>query len=359
MFIAKRQKPIYYNDNIISAKISPSQREAIEELRTLLLKNELVLKQNKCLCQNEHSENDIIISEKDRYGLPFPQIICSKCGLIRSGLVFDESSNNIFYEKLYRRIYTSGLSMNEFFYEYQINQGRRLLKILQKNIPIDDINIVAEDGCGAGGLLLPFKEIGKQVYGNDYNLSFLEYGKNKGINTFYGEFTEMMEEDSCDLIILSHVLEHFLDPISELQKIISRLKKNKYMIVEVPGIFNIGSDYVNPILYFQNAHVYNFYAEFLKVFFETNGLKVIYGDEYCDFILQKQGATDHCSKNEKVPYNERLSKYPQLILQYLIKQDRKYRRNKYLNEWKRKSLYVANKVGWQKIKLIIKKITHL
>ncbi len=60
-----------------------------------------------------------------------------------------------------------------------------------------------------------------------------------------------------------------------------------FMIVQLPGLFYIHRTYGKPIRYFQNAHVYNYYSYHLKAFFETLGLKVIYSDETCTFLIKK------------------------------------------------------------------------
>ena len=73
---------------------------------------------NHCLCKNNNPEKDIVISEKDRYGIPVGSILCSRRGLIRSNKIFNESSNNLFYEKFYRDLYVGQhIPDNKFFKE--------------------------------------------------------------------------------------------------------------------------------------------------------------------------------------------------------------------------------------------------
>ena len=75
--------------------------------------------------------------------------------------------------------------------------------------------------------------------------------------------------------------------------------------------------YLNPILYLQNAHVFNFYYSYLKVFFEKLGLEVIYGDEQCTFLLHK---CEGWKKPEvKMIYEKSLSDYPEKINVFIRK----------------------------------------
>ena len=86
-------KSLYPNDLIPMIALSDFQKESISKLLNDIDNNILKQKINNCLCNNQKSENDIIISEKDRYGIPIKNLICAKCGLIRIEKVFDYESN--------------------------------------------------------------------------------------------------------------------------------------------------------------------------------------------------------------------------------------------------------------------------
>lgn len=312
--------PLYYDDGICCEPSTPFRNDNIEKFKKAINNKELKFVENRCLCHHEHPEDDIIVSEKDRYGFAIPQVLCSKCGLVRSGIVLDEISNRIFYEKYYRGIYLSSTSTQDnneqisVLFSDEYGRGKRILSLINKFIILDATALVAEIGCGAGGILMPFNEIGLNVIGYDFDNAYLNFGREKGLNLCYGDFYELSQDASCDLILINHVLEHFLDPIVELNRLLPKLKVGGYLYIEVPGIFNIHKVYISPILYFQNAHVYNYYKDFLRVMLEKLGLKVVYGDEVCRFIVQKT--------SEKIPINknifdESLSQYPQLVMEYL------------------------------------------
>lgn len=337
--------PLWKNDGKFTVRHpSKQQKEGIQLLKNDIEEKHLLLVHNSCLCNNEHPENDICISEKDRYGLAIPQILCSKCGIIRSGLVFDESSNAEFYKNYYRSIYNAEIPMDDFWKD-QCERGKKLLNLMNSHVNMDEIESVAEVGCGAGGILQPFHSAGKNVEGFDFD--YLAYGKTKGLALHFGDF-HVEAKRKYDLVILSHVMEHFLNPIESLQRIVAKINDKKYLLVEVPGILCIADTYYNPITYFQNAHIYNFYRDYLTVFFEKLGLKVVYGDEHCDFILQKPEGWELSSVEM---YDDSLKEYPGKIQKYIL--DSKY-------EWEhrlfnRKVMHhelwlIANKLGWQRIR---------
>lgn len=280
------QFPLYRNDEKWTWPLSRKQISALSSVKKDIENNTLKLVVNHCLCGNEKENDDIVISEKDRYGFHIPQVLCKKCGLIRSKLVFSEESNELFYKDYYRNLYTTGSPTNFFFFN-QIKHGETFANILEKEGTLADIENVTEIGCGAGGILLPFQKRGKQVKGFDFNKEYLNFGSKYKLDLNFGDYSTQLEDDSCDLIILSHVLEHFLNPIKEIHNISKKIKLGKYLLVEIPSILNIRSAYRNPILYFQNAHVYNFYQDYLKIFFEALGFEIIYSDELCIFICKK------------------------------------------------------------------------
>ena len=68
--------------------------------------------------------------------------------------------------------------------------------------------------------------------------------------TFLGDARNLnlIEDESIDLLILSHVMEHFTNPIEEMIEVIKKVTINKYLLIEVPGIFYMDKVYLYPIL---------------------------------------------------------------------------------------------------------------
>jgi len=279
--------PIYRNDDKPICPLSNDQKEAINRFKQKIDTGKYTLIDNKCLCGNHDNNLDVIISEKDRYGIPVQSILCSKCGIIRSSKVLEERSNVHFYKDEYRAIYVGDRSVPQSFFEDQKRRGTILLNLFSKHAGEAKGMSVFEIGCGAGGVVYPFAEAGNRCSGNDYDETYLAYGKQKKMDLRYGDYHHILENNSVDILILCHVLEHFIYPLSELKEIIKKIKPMGWLIIEVPGIFYINKVYYNPLLYLQNAHVYNFYGYYLNVLFRTFGLDVLYWDERCTFIVRK------------------------------------------------------------------------
>lgn len=312
----KDKFPLYKDDDIIEVQLPPNYIHNVGLLKDAIDTHKLILVENHCMCNNQHPELDIVVSEKDRYGLPIPQVLCSKCGLIRSGKVFDEISNSLFYRDYYRSIYNyvKNATPDEIFYAHMVT-SKRLYNTVTSHLDMSEIADVVEIGCSCGYNLYPFFLGGAKTVGFDYNKEYLECGRAKGLNLIYGDFYSQTPDNSFDLVILNHVFEHFLDPINEIKRLLPKIRLQKYLYIEVPGIFYIKRAYGNPISYFQNAHVYNFYEDYLRVLFCKFGLKIIYGDERCTFICQK--VNNDIPDVEEI-YDDSLSKYVERIARYLL-----------------------------------------
>ena len=67
--------------------------------------------------------------------------------------------------------------------------------------------------------------------------------RNKGIKRVYANW-ESIDESDYDIIILSHIVEHFREPTKYLKDLKRLLKKDGYMLVEVPNQDDIFKAYL-------------------------------------------------------------------------------------------------------------------
>jgi SAM-dependent methyltransferase len=316
--------PLYSNKDkdIHSLIFSKDQEKAIEEVKEKVKKGEYKLKEMDCLCGNK--DTSTIVIERDRYGFDFPNVLCLRCGIVRAQYMFDEESLVEFYKNEYRRIYvwkdvSNEENIEELFQKQQKRGKEYIEKLKEVDIDLSNIKKVCEVGSASGGILVPFKDMGKEIVGCDFEEDYLDYGRKNGLDLRFGDIENVnVDDDSQDLIILSHVLEHLLHPIRELNTIIGKLREGGYLLVEVPSILNL---YTNPLLYFQNAHVYNFAQKNLEVLFKKMGLDIIYSDELCLFIVSKPKKWIPVRENIKI-YSKGLKNQTKLVEEEL--------KNKYL-----------------------------
>jgi len=235
-----------------------------------------------CDC-GEKKEHLEIIAEKDRYGLKVRTCLCKKCGLVMTNPRMDTEANAYFYDKLYNPIYRAVYKIDEGQWESQIASGRKIYEYIKTNADIKKIKSVLEIGCCTGGNLVSFREGGiNECDGIDLGVDYLKFGRDYGLNLMCCS-TEgfLCYGKKYDLIILNHVLEHFLNLDIEIKSIKKILNPNGILYISVPGILNIENNAYQGdfLLFLQNAHVRHFSLKTLEQTLNRYGFELILGNE--------------------------------------------------------------------------------
>lgn len=274
------------NDGIPELKLNDIQIQARSEVHQALEDGEYLLEEVTCaVCGSTESTN---LGEKDRYGLYYPTVICKECGLIYSNPRMTQESYNTFYNREYRRLYNGAETATELFFHRQQKQGQRIYDYLKsKNLLPPEGAKIIEVGCGAGGILKFFKSKGYEILGLDLGEEYINYGReHHQLDLRSGFLADLDDSINADLIIYSHVLEHILDPVSELEEVKKYLNTDGRVYIEVPGIKNIHKNYDSNILtYLQNAHTFHFSLESLKNLLSKCSFKLIVGDQYVHSVF--------------------------------------------------------------------------
>lgn len=247
---------------------------------------------NPCLCGKK---DDVVTATTDRFNIPIRTVLCKNCSLMRSDPYYSPDTIRRFYSNDYRTIYGSNLRTKEDFFEEQNSFGSYIYEDLKRDIFKKDFSgkIVYEIGCGAGGILQYFRKRGNNVYGCDYDKDFIDYGISRGLeNLVIGDVDQLSQFGQADIIIVHHVLEHFLDPITELSKIRKLLKDTGIFFVVVPGIYAMHDTYTELKIYLNNAHVYHFTLKTLTYLLNKSGFKLVSGSEEIRAIFKKQESYD-------------------------------------------------------------------
>ncbi len=272
-----------------------------------------------CICENYDFE---LLSNKDRYGLYNPTVICKNCGLIQNNPHMNEQSYIDFYKSDHRKLFFGEKLPTEDVFRTEYKRGEEIFWFLKEsgiiNESIKDFNIF-EVGCGSGGILQFFKENGFEVQGCDLDEQYLDYGKKKyNLNLHFGTLKEIKFEKLPNIIIYSHVLEHILNPKEELTQIKKILKKDGYLYIEVPGVKNLVKTYdMNFLLFLINAHVYYFSLTTLTNLLSSNGFKLIKGNNVIRSIFQVSEISQFKYKNDyfsTIKYLHTLEKSRRLLL---------------------------------------------
>lgn len=290
--------------------LSKEQTSSRNKFLKKIDKGEYNLVENKCLCRGSR---DLIIGEKDRYDIPLTTVLCMNCGLVRSNPYYDEKTLKAFYENEYRQIYSGSKKAKNDFFKEQVRIGEKIIKYIEKSSDfLIDGKKVFEIGCGAGGILKAFKSRGCEVFGCDFGKEYLLKGKKEGLELVEGDASTLRTFGKADIVILNHVLEHFLNPVAELKKISFLLKPSGILYVALPGLLNHRKTYGSLRWYLQNAHFYSFYLSSLEYVLNKAGFKKVAGNQKIRSIFMK----DKSAKIKKISIFSKLIIYLFLKLSY-------------------------------------------
>lgn len=274
-----------------------------------------------CLCG---SISSISISEIDRYGLPYHKVLCLKCGLLRVSPRWSEFRYQHFYQYQYRKLYTPKFnSVSEFILSVAENSWTQTIsqwvKLCVANYyPQDSPIKIVEIGSGGGWNLASLPSSWHRI-GYDVDHDFLTTGYELfGLEMKYGFLEDALNDiRNANVILLSHVLEHFLDPLQRLQEIANNIQPSALLLVEVPGIFRLHRTNLDPMSYMQSAHTYTFCSQTLKSLCMRAGFEVLEIDEtirvVCKIRLSKEVL--HSEQTAQLKQSNSLAS---AIMRYLI-----------------------------------------
>ena len=247
----------------------PRGREAIRATCARLASGEYAQEFIPCICG---SSEELCVAAVDRYGIPHRTVLCTRCGLLRTNPRMTSDAYAHFYQHLYRAIYERPGHDPDTYFAMQETTGRLRASRTLRRVKLRVGSSVAEIGCGAGWNLLPYSDIGCRVVGWDVDDGYLALGRARGLDLRHGLLTAACSSgERFDLVVLSHVLEHLLDPIADLNALKFLLNGNGLLSIEVPSAFATA----RMERYFQNAHTWSFVPETLRAVMEHAGWECI------------------------------------------------------------------------------------
>lgn len=218
-----------------------------------------------CLCGSSDFKR---LASYDRYSMRQSTVVCINCGLIQSNPRMTKEAYAEFYSSdTYRRCYDSSDYLDIYEQKYSLRTGKHIFDEIQKIKEIKPSLSVLEIGAGGGWNLLPFQKVGATVVGYDYSPSLVDSGRKHGIPMVQGSADNIQGE--FDIIFLSHVWEHLLEPVEALRKIKKHLKQDGVIYIAVPNACK------GLLFQFQNAHTYYFDPKTFHHYASDAGLRLM------------------------------------------------------------------------------------
>jgi 2-polyprenyl-3-methyl-5-hydroxy-6-metoxy-1,4-benzoquinol methylase len=221
--------------------------------------------------------DEVLDIYKKKSYLELPVNYCKNCNLYINGNSKEQVREKVsnMYKENYWNERNSETSINSEYTDVD-SQGKRRNWISQFSYtkPYINGNALLEIGVGAGQSIFWFEEEGFNVEGiepDGRNVSMINNKLKKG-KVIESSVEEFSNDKIFDLIWMSHVLEHIVEPIDFLKKIQNNLKKNSIFFIEVPNC-----DY-EPMLKSsieKNPHLFHFTKKSLSKLVESIGYEII------------------------------------------------------------------------------------
>lgn len=240
-------------------------------------------------CAVCNHDNFLEVSKKGQFNLPVNVVLCKNCGLGYLNPRWDGESYMQFYTNDYDRYYREPIKNDnpEIYLQNPI-----IRRFQQYGYSRKTVNTILDIGSGEGENI---RDLGRYYSSN--NLYAIEPSpaaqtclRNLGVNVIGRDVNDNWESNyqmKFDLIILRHVLEHFLHPLEILKKINSILSQNGMVYIAVPNNLKPNSNLENHWFRTVHTYYYNKYSLFnllalanLKIEIMVEGDKFSSGEIY-------------------------------------------------------------------------------
>ncbi len=270
-----------------------------EKYKNLLLddiENKTIKTEEVTSCECCNSDNLEQLLEVDRFDLPFGSYMCKECGLVITSPRIKQESLPYYYEKYYHPLNYGKEDLGNQVALFAEGQGKKIYNKLHKYF-LDKVDLnVLEIGAGVGNVLDEFRAealdsgIKVNLLGTEYSAECIVQCNTRNVETIAGNAKAVLKYNKkFDVIILSHVFEHFIDLENELNILKQLLNDDGLLYIEVPGILkNHNKAYYDFSFlgYSVHAHMYNFSLVTLKNTVEKHGFYLKDGNEEVEAIFQ-------------------------------------------------------------------------
>lgn len=194
-------------------------------------------------------------------------VMCCGCGLVYASPPPSTELMARYYRELsnYENPQRAGKGSVE-----DANKWKRTCEIVASRFPAGYAGALLEIGCATGFGLHHFKEKGWKVLGNDPSPKAAGLAQELyGIEVVEGMFDSVLfsSRGPFDAVVLSHVVEHLVDPAALIGSLKKILKPEGVVYIEVPNLLR---PYV-PMGYFMFEHLSYFTPTTLTALMENCG----------------------------------------------------------------------------------------
>lgn len=175
----------------------------------------------------------------DRYGYPgvFSVYRCPQCGFGQLQPTVPEDQLEELYTHYYPRkdITTASIKAGQEHTDHWLTGNPSIyMRYAAPGLRILDI------GCGDGAALLTMQSRGAEAYGTEFDHNVMAPAQQLGLKIHIGDIdTAAWPDHSFDVITLSQLLEHVVDPMQFLQQAKKKLKPGGKIVITTPRLGGI------------------------------------------------------------------------------------------------------------------------
>jgi SAM-dependent methyltransferase len=199
-------------------------------------------------------------------------IACASCGFVYADTKVHQREYDTFYQNMSKYadpLTGTGGGIQSWDFERLQETAATIVEFLHS--PQDRI---LDIGCANGGLLSAIRDLGFcNLLGVDPSSSCVKAVRSKGIVASEGMLGSLkLSPGSFDCILLSHVLEHVQDLDVAMNNVVSLLKPNGVLYVEVPDASRYIDYLYAPFQDFNTEHINHFSQRTMRAFGSRFGL---------------------------------------------------------------------------------------
>jgi SAM-dependent methyltransferase len=214
---------------------------------------------------------------------------CENCGLlVTDPFPTEEELVYIYQDDFYGKEKSQrfGSFLEKVVYLFRRARTQKIKRLLKPGSVLDV-------GCGRGITLYFLKKWGWNCTGTQLSKNAAEYARSAfGLKIYEGDLLEAkFADESFDLVILAHVLEHVPDPLAYLREISRILTRKGVLILELPNAGNFLIDIFKEKWFGWDLprHLYHFTPGTITRMLSQAGFKVVkknrFSLEYAPYVL--------------------------------------------------------------------------
>jgi len=221
------------------------------------------MKIKPCIICKDKPDLQILVEHKN-----FRIIKCKNCGLIYQ----DSPEQHSKVDEIYNSIYSDSPPKDVISRKIDIAVRKQVYSDVEKIRKPD--GLMLDIGCSYGESMMFFEKKGWKTIGIDICETSVKWAKDRGLNCIFTSVENYTPAKKFDVIVMSHVLEHFTDPVTVLRKIKKWLKPDGIIHIRVP---NIESKLLNRRIFFLGElspfqHLYYFSPNTVGLLLKKVGL---------------------------------------------------------------------------------------